>query len=453
MRNRLVKSEFARNVATLMTGTVIAQIIPLLFTPILTRLFSPEEFGVFAFFMSVIIFLSVLGAGRFEQAIVLPKEDHEAINVLALSFGILTSFVAVLFAVVLLFYDAIVDVLGVPSLRSWLWFVPICVFLTVSYRILTFWSNRNKRFKGTSSAYIGQATSRAATQITGGVLKHGVTHEFSGLSNFFIRIFDKGHVVTNGITKIGVGSLILSWGTGFFIGSLILFFPLFKRDRKLITKISKREMKAQARIFKKFPLINAWHALGDELKNVGVNAAILYGFGGVILGYYSITFRILRAPLGVIGSSFGQVFYQKAAEMHANGNDILPLVKNTTKKLLIIAVPIFTILIIFGPDIFQFVLGEKWRVAGVYAQYLAPWIMFGFIVSPIQQVGIIKNRQEQMLLFSILGNVIIFGSILIGAYWFEDILQGFLLLSVLQSIYLCWVYIWILRIAQKAPAR
>lgn len=449
MKRKLVKSEFGKNVLTLMTGTTIAQLIPLLLTPILTRLFSPDEFGVFAFFMSLITFLAVIGTGRYEQAVVLPKKDEDAINILALCLLILLSITATLYIIYFLFSGYFKRAVGVESLENWLWIIPIAVFFTVGFRLFTYWSNRNKRFKGTSTAVIGHATLRALTQITGGLEKFTVLSSGKNLGKFFKSIFKKSYQNPTGINNAGVGSLVLSYVIGFFIGFVFLIVPFLRKDRHLWAHVSWKEMKRQAGIYKKFPRINTWHALGDEVKNVGVTSTILYAFGDLLLGFYSMTFRILRAPLAVIGNSFAQVFYQKAAEMHANEKNFVSLVDNTVKKLSFVAIPIFSVVLIFGPELFEFVLGEEWRVAGVYAQYLTPWLFFGFVIAPVMQTGVILHKQGQLFLFSLLGNVLIFGSILIGAYVLHDILMGFLLLSILLSAYFIWLFLWIRAIAKN----
>jgi O-antigen/teichoic acid export membrane protein len=449
MRRKLIKSEFGKNVLTLMTGTTIAQLFPLLLIPVLTRLFSPEEFGFFAFYLSLITFLAVISTGRYEQAIVLPKQDKEAINVLALSVIILVFFVALLLLVLLLFDDGIKSLINVPSLDGWIWFIPLGVFLAGAYRIFTYWSNRKKRFKGTSLSVMSQSTSRVATQLVGGLEKYGVMSGGTNPNAFFKSIFQKAYVVPAGATSFGLASLILSYFIGFFLGLVVLLVPFFKRDRSKLKDVSILEMKRMGKVYEKFPKINSFHALGDEFKNVGVSSTLLFVFGDLILGFYSLTFRILRAPLAVIGNSFGQVFYQKAAEMHANQQNYVPLIKSTVKKLSLIALPIFLTILFFGPQLFDFILGEKWRVAGVYAVYLTPWLFLSFVVAPVQQIGIIVNRQGGIFLFSLLGNTIILGSILLGGFVFKNILHGFLLLSILQIGYYIWVYLWIINIAKK----
>lgn len=450
MIGRFVKSDFGKNVVTLMTGTTIAQIVPVALTPVLTRIFSPEEFGAFAFFASIISFLLVFSSGRYEQAIVLPKEDKEAINILGLCFSLLGIFTGFLYLILFLFSSSIINLLNTPSLDKWLWIVPITMLFAGSYRILTFWSNRKKRFKGTSNSMIAQTTGRISTQFIGGLAKLSLWSSWKKLSAFFGEMFKSTYVLPQGIDPIGIGTLALSLLVGFAFGTLTLTYKFIKIDRQLLREIRRSEMKRQAKIHDKFPKINALHALTDEFKNLGVNSTILYAFNESILGFYSMTFRVLRAPLNVIGNSFAQVFYQKAAEMHANKQPFVNLVNKTVKRLFIIALPIFTIILIFGPDLFALILGEKWRTAGEYTQYLTPWLFLNFVISPIQQVAIILNRQGSIFLLALVGNAIIFLSILIGSLIFNDVKMGFLILSVLQIFYYLYVYLWIRKIAQNA---
>ncbi|MBN4071172.1 oligosaccharide flippase family protein [Crocinitomix catalasitica] len=443
------RSDFSRNVLTLMTGTSIAQFLPLLLTPVLTRLFSPEEFGLFAFYTSIVTFIAVISSGRYEPAIVLPKEDKDAINILALCFIILSSICGLLFILLTFLNPWFETHLNRPALQGWLWFIPVCVFFVAAYRILTFWSNRKKRFKGTSVSIMGQAVSRVGVHTIGGFASLGIFSGKISLGEFFRRVWNKTLPDPTGISALGIGSLIVGFAAGFFSGTLLLLFPFLKKDRRLLSDVSKSGMRSMAKLHEKFPKVNSLHALGDELKNIGVTTTILYAFTDVILGFYSMTVRILKAPLSVIGNSFAQVFYQKAAEMHANRQNYVPLINSTVKKLAFIALPIFIVIAIFGPQLFEFVLGSKWKTAGVYAQYLSPWLFASFVVAPIQQVAVIVNKQMQIFLFSLLGNCIIFGSILLGGL-IDNLLAGFILLSVLQTIYFLSIYLWIQRIARES---
>ena len=85
LRKLIPQSTYARNVITLMTGTAFAQALPIAVSPILTRLYSPAEFGVFAMYLAVASILGVLVTGRYELAILIPKQDRDAIHIAALS--------------------------------------------------------------------------------------------------------------------------------------------------------------------------------------------------------------------------------------------------------------------------------------------------------------------------------------------------------------------------------
>jgi O-antigen/teichoic acid export membrane protein len=208
-------------------------------------------------------------------------------------------------------------------------------------------------------------------------------------------------------------------------------------------------MAEQATLYRNFPRINAVHAMSDEFKNVGLNATILYAFSEAIVGFYSMTYRILHAPLTLIGSSISQVFYQKAAEMHAHGQSMTALIKTTVRKMLLIATPLFLAILFFGPVMFEWVLGKDWRIAGVYCQYLTPWMYLNFAIAPVLQVSVIMNKQGEYFIVSLIHNVLVLGAILIGGFVFKDIITGFIILSGVMIVFYAVVYRWILNISAK----
>ena len=338
---KLLKSEFSRNVVTLMTGTTFAQLIPLLLMPLISRLFSPEEFGLFAFYFSLVSFFLVISNGRYDMAILLPKEDKDAVNILALAFSILVGVCLILFIVLFFFGNNIQDMINKPELNDWLIFIPLCVFSASGYKILTYWSNRKKRFKNTSLSVVTQATSRSGTLFVGGLLRNNFFSGSESIYCFFKTIFKKDYVLPSGVTPVGIGSFIVSYLVGFTLSFFYLLVGFLKNDRYLLKEINKDKIKFLAKKHDKFPKINSLHAMTDEFKNSVITFIISYAFSDIILGFYSMTYRVLRAPLSVIGNSFSQVFLQKSAEMHANKQNFVPLIQSTIKKLALIGLPIF----------------------------------------------------------------------------------------------------------------
>lgn len=450
MFKNLLKSEFSRNVMTLLTGSAIAQFIPLLLTPILSRLFSPEEFGLFAFYLSIITLFSAIATGRYELAILLPKEDKKAINIVALCFIILSSICVTIFAMIFFFEDGIIKFIQKPDLKGWIYFIPITLFFTSSYSIFTYWSNRKSRFANTSVATVTLSTTKTGVNLYGGLLKSNFFNGDISFIEFFKTLFKKTYVIPSNITSIGMGGLILGSFVGYFSSVFFFIIKFFKKDRKLLADINKVTIKEMAKKHEKFPKINSIHALADQFKNSGVIYVISYIFGDLILGFYSMTLRILTTPLAVIGNSFGQVFLQKTANIHSNKGDFIPLINKTISKLSLIAAPIFIVILFFGPQLFSFVLGDKWEIAGEYARYLTPWLFLHFVFSPIFQVAVVVGRQKELFYLSLVGNTIVFGSILIGGYFFKEIKISFLILSILNVGYYIFSYKYILNISKKA---
>tara|TARA_B110000967_G_scaffold81442_1_gene84161 strand:- start:3238 stop:4599 length:1362 start_codon:yes stop_codon:yes gene_type:complete len=450
MFKKLLKSEFSRNVMTLLTGSAIAQFIPLLLTPILSRLFSPEEFGLFAFYISIITLFSAIATGRYELAILLPKDDKKAINVLALCFIILISICTTLLAILFFFEEGIIQFIQKPDLKGWLYFIPLTLFFTSSYSIFTYWSNRKSRFADTSVGIVSLSTTKVGVNLYAGLSKVNFFEAKASFLEFFKALFKKSYAIPSGVSAIGIGGLILGSFVGYFSAVFYFIIKFFKNDRGLISSINKVTIKEMAKEHEKFPKINSIHALTDQFKNSGVIYVISYIFGDIILGFYSMTLRILTTPLAVIGNSFGQVFLQKTASIYSDKGDFIPLIKKTISKLSLIAAPIFILILLFGPQLFSFVLGEKWEIAGEYARYLTPWLFLHFVFSPIFQVAVVIGRQKELFYLSLVGNSIVFGSILIGGYFFKDIKISFLILSTLNVGYYIYSYNYILKISKKA---
>jgi O-antigen/teichoic acid export membrane protein len=444
--NSFLKSNYAKNVAIILSGNVIAQLIPLLITPIISRLFSVEEFGLFALYSSIASFFMVIAAGRYEMAILLPKDDKIAVNVLALCLLLIFSVAFTLLLIVLALSQQISNLFGSIHLQAWLIWVPLSVVTGAVYRTFTYWSNRKNRYKDTASSTIIQSATRAGINLSGGLIKHS-----SEVSNNFLKGLFKGEFISStGVSKAGIGSLIGGYIAGFGLGAVNLIRRFWINDNNLLSSVSWKTIWEQAKNYDKFPKINALHALVDEVKNGGVALLIALFFTEIVLGLYSMTFRVLAMPISVVGSAFGQVFMQNAANQYADKQEILPLINNTIKKLSLIAIPVFLPIILVGPWLFQFVLGAEWRISGEFAQLLSPWLILTFILSPVLQTAIITGHQKDMFLKALIGNLIIFGSIFSGSFFFNNLKAGFILLSTLQILYYFWLYRWIIRLAQDA---
>lgn len=412
------KSEFLKNVSTIFSGNLIAQMIPFLIEPIIARIYDPADFAVLALYISIANLFSIIATGRYEMAIVLPLEERKAANVLGLSL-IITVFVSVIsFLVVWLFNAHISQILESDEIGRYLYFVPISVFFTGWYQSLNYWAIRKKNFKNVTYSRVTQTVTN------------------SGLNLAF------------GIAKLKALGLMIAYLTGQVLAIFPLIYKFLRDDIKVVKWFSKKEMKEQAIVYKDFPKINSIHAFSDIIRQSTVVFLISSFFGDVVLGLYSRSFRLLFAPTSIIGSAIGQVFYQKASLEYKEHGNIRPLVKKTIFSLAMIAIPVFTLSMLFGDEIFAFVLGEKWRVAGEYAQILSPWVCVTFIVAPISQIPLIVGKQKTFFLLSLIGGSIIILSIVYAGVFANDIKVGFYIISALEVIYYSYLIYWIIKISK-----
>ena len=167
------ESEFVRNVLTLMTGTTIAQAIPIAISPILTRIYTPDDFGIFALYMSIAGIISVIATGRYELAIMLPKDDKDAINIGVLSIIIAFFISLIVFLIVLIFNQEITNLLNNPKISNWLYFIPLSILLTGIFQSYNYWTNRKKGYKKLSITNITQTSTTAGSNIAMGFAKFG----------------------------------------------------------------------------------------------------------------------------------------------------------------------------------------------------------------------------------------------------------------------------------------
>jgi len=363
------KSEFTRNVLTLMTGSTIAQAIPIAISPILTRIYSPEDYGLVALYMSVATIASIAATGRYEMAIMLPKKDTDAANVLFLSVWITLFMSIISFIIIFSFNQKITNFLGNQEVSLWLYLVPVSVLLTGIYQSLRYWNNRKKYFTNLAK---------------NGVIQNGTS---SSLNLGF------------GFLGFGGGGLISASLLGQVIGILFLGKKSLNKDKGLIRFKNNIKIMALIKKYKKLPLFNLPNALVDTFKMSGITILIAKFFTTSILGQYSLAWKMVVTPAALVGNSLSQVFFQKLAS--SKKSDLNRLIMKFIIKASLIALPMYSIVYFFAPEIFIFIFGEKWELAGRIASVLSPWLFLNFISSPLSSVYIIINRQEIMLVLSI----------------------------------------------------
>jgi O-antigen/teichoic acid export membrane protein len=345
-----------------MTGTTIAQAIPIAISPILTRIYTPEDFGVFALYMSVASILSVVATGRYELAIMLPKKDEDAVNIVALSILIsfFVSFIA--FLIVFFFNAQITNLLGNPEISSWLYFIPLSVLLTGVYQSFNYWSNRKKEYKRLATSRVVQSGTTATTNLGMG---------FSGF---------------------GSSGLILSSIFGQIIAIVILGKKVWSDKKNNINSINKIKLLILAKKYMEHPkYLTISHGISSIYGQIPIFFIGKF-FNMSFLGYYSFAKRFIGLPGALISNSIGDVFRQKATEEYHKTGKFDKIFFNTLNNTMKISVVPFLLLYLTIDDIFTFVFGKEWSLSGEYAQILLISAFFSFIITPIDKSALIVNQ-------------------------------------------------------------
>jgi len=365
------ESEFSRNVLTLMTGTTIAQAIPIAISPILTRIYTPEDFGVFALFVAITSIFGSIASGRYELAIILPKKDEDAINIFALGFIITTLMSSILLLAIYLFHDFIASLLRNNEIENWLYFAPIVVFFIGLFNLLSYFNNRKKNYKDIANTTIVKSIIMAIVQLSVGFIKNGA----AGL----------------------IGGQLASQ-----IFANVKLFKNILQDKILISKISKLQILAQARRYKNFPKFSMWGILANSLSFHLTNILISFFYTIATLGFYSLVQRVLGIPSTLVGSSIGQIFFQQASHEKKLTGKAINTFRTTLKKLVMIGLLLFISLFFIIEALFAFIFGEEWRIAGTYAQILIPMFFLRFVSSSVSSTLIIFEKHKMELLINLI---------------------------------------------------
>lgn len=379
------KSTYTKNVLTLMTGTSLAQAIPIAISPILTRLYSPEEFGRFAVYMAVAAIASILVTGRYELAILLPRQDRDALHIAALAITLNLAISGLLLAIVIFAAYPIANLLGDPALIPWLYWVPASTLLLGVYQSLNYWSNRKAQYKRLAISRTVQSGSAALVQLG------------------------------SGNAGIGAAGLVGGQIAGQVLATGVLGRLIWSEDHGLIRTLRFPRMLALARRYINFPkyLIVA-HGFNTASGQMPV---LLLGglFTTATAGFFSLTQRVMAAPMSLVANALGDVFRQEASQAYIHEGNCKTIYKKTFKRLLLISIAPFAAFFFLAPGLFAWIFGEQWRVAGEYAQILTPLAFMQFITSPLSSMFMIAEKQSLDLMWQIFLFLLVMASFFVGS--------------------------------------
>lgn len=380
------KSEFFRNVATLFTGTALAQIIPLIITPILTRIYTPSDYGVLAVFVAFTSLSAVVVTLRYDTAILLPADEDHAMALTILCGFCVLFFAALISLLILIFHNQITQILKHPAITTWVYLVPLSIVFIGWSSAINYWLNRHKQYRKLAINRVSVALITAIASLAFG---------FAGF---------------------GYAGLILALIIGQFVALSMLFVWAWHDVCGGFRRMKRLQFEKVAFSYKKFPLFalpsDAVNVLSQQIPILMLSRF----FGSNIVGYFSFSQKILGMPLNIMSQSVSDVFKQRASADYSRFGNCRDIFNKTSKILSALSIVPLIIIFLFAPIIFRIIFGEAWEQAGHYTRYLAPLYIFRFIVSPLSYVFYIANRQDADLLGQIVLLFVSVGSMIFGIY-------------------------------------
>lgn len=396
--------EIYRNIYKLSSGTAVAQAIPLLAYPFLTRIFSPEDFGTFA---TTILFSSLLGiyaSGCYEHAILITKTKIDAANVIALALLRSGLILFISLPIIWLLNSEVSIWFNDPELTTSLYYAPLIALGGIIYVCHSEWLVKYKEYSFLARNRIFQGTFLVASKIV------------------------------IGLSLVSSQALIIGELVGRLLSSIMSILTIAKIDRKAFLSISWTQISKLKKRFSQFPRVMVFdqfiNILGGSLHVLFIGSA----FGPMQLGYVALLFSALYLPITIVSSSIKDVFRQKANIEYSETGSCRPLYLSLFKAIASFGLVVFSIGFFLSPELFPFVFGDEWRVVGEYAQIMMPMYYLNFVSMSLGGTLIFAEKIKVSLYWQVLSIGISTIALYMGCYVVGDIVSCLVYLAVARSV-------------------
>ncbi len=399
---------------TLLSGTTLAMAVSFAAQPVLTRLYPPESFGVFSALQSILTILIPLASLRYEDALMIPDRDEDALPILGLSLCLVAG--ASILSVLLIYLAPwIYPGFARPELYAWLLWLPPMLIAVRYAKLGELWLSRQKKYATVSNGLIAQSGVNAALRI-------GIGRISGAPLGLFV-----GYLAGQLTTAVWYTAKILRPGNRTFLHAF---------DRKAMWHAMKR--------FKGFPRYSMPSTFLIALNTRLPFLLLLYFFDEAAVGHFDRAWFLFAIPLSLFGNSIAQVFFVEGTEAHRL-NRLSEMIVRVHRRLIMIGLFPTLGMIIAGPHVFAFILGDQWVVAGEYARWITPWIFLSSLAAPLTRVFDILEKQRLDLFTSIVMFVIQTAALIAGGITGELITcllylcVGGCAARVIQLTAICWL--------------
>ncbi len=421
INSSFIKSSFFRSFLYLTSGSFLAQLIIICVSPIMTRLYSPEQIGEYTLVLTSISLFGSIICTRYDMVIVSEKEEINALSLCSLSFFISIIFGFLIFIGYLVYFTC----LGYSFKRTFL--TCSCIYLLLLLQglnnILISYNNRKCEYKLMTSVYLIRVIAKESVMVLGGLLHP---------STFFLILAEILGTIFG--VKRQSKSLIKDSKA----------YSLFHLDKHLLLQNAKK--------YRKQPLYSSPALFANSFSYSSINYFVNGLFGIETLGYYSITYRLLALPLNVVGLNISKLYFEEISHKKNQNRRYVDIFFKTSFFLLLISIPMVIVLMLFSPWACSFVFGKDFYVSGLYLRILAPMFALRLIVSPLTVGLIVSDKQKYDLLLQAMlftSSIICYLATKASSCSIE---KYFLMVSVLYSFVYLLFYIILYRFSKQLPS-
>jgi O-antigen/teichoic acid export membrane protein len=411
MKLSILRSEFFKNMMTLLSGSALAQLIPFLILPVLQKWFySPAQFGELALYTSVTMLLAQVAALKYEFAIIKSDTEREAENVFtgAVSISLIVTFIAGI--AFLLFPGFTGRLFGVEEIRSYFYLIPLSIFFFSNFETLNYWNNRKKIYRRIAVGKVVKTTAAETSKLGLGYYKS----------------------VSNG--------LIFGRLAGEFVSFLYLASRFVLNDLRKFHLSTPKEVWTSLKKHYRFPLFTMPSVFVGNLINLVFIGMFTSYFGASTAGIIGISVGEGSVAFGLLSQSFSQVFYKELSDVKGK-NQLLSLYLGNAKYLVMVSAVALVFVQIIPSAWVSELLGAEWIELMPTLKILVFSYAVSFISSSLSFIYMRVNKQKQMLLYDIMHLLMVSASIYFGYSWFGTFRATLISYTIAQMIYYTFTFV------------
>lgn len=405
---KIQKNKLLKNSLLLINGTIISQAINILISPILSRVYSPSDFGAFSNINAIVLICIVIANGKYDLAIMNSTDDEKKCK----ATYYLAMFITILFCSMIIILGMVLKIINI-DIFSYLEIISIAImiFFGSNNSIINIWLNRNRLYK----------------HITRNRIIYSVVYALLS--------------ITLGSIGMGYKGFLYATITAYAVQFIYVYIMLFKKTNFFKYKMDAKLIKLQLIRYKDYPRYQM-PALLLNSSSTQIPIMLFNSFwGSDVSGWYAMTVKIISLPLTIVGNAIGDIFFKEASEIYAAGDKehLKRFTYKTFKTLLFIGIIPMSIILIYGDILFKIILGQEWYMAGIYAMVLSPWYFMVFVTSPFTNLFPILEKQKSNLFLNVIMLLSRILAIVIGFLIFKEVSIYTVVLFGIVG-FLMWIY-------------